>query len=147
MVRHSDDMSHDGSTRRPSTHSEVKVVTMTEEHLEALLKRAVQAGVRDFMTAFLPSLMGRPGAGPPSTPGEEILSPTQVRNMARCGASQVSEALKSGDLRGRKEKGRNTSTRHAGDGTKKIPSYVWIIARDDALDWIRRRNINKYRRT
>jgi hypothetical protein len=118
---------------------------MTEFDLKTLLKEAVQEGVREYLAAAASSSPVGAGTSSPPSPLPAELSPAAVRTMARCAAKAVSDALQSGDLRGRKEKVIDRRTREAGDGSRKIPSYIWKIAPDDAWDWIRRKNANKSR--
>ena len=62
-------------------------------------------------------------------PGKQRLTPSEVRQMARCSAQRVSDALNSGELPAEREE--TGQERRGRDGTL-IPGYRWWILRPDA---------------
>jgi hypothetical protein len=145
---HSGGMNYNNpSPRRPEILPPmVRVISLTDLDLQHLLTQAVQEGIRTFLATNATATMATATSVPQPVAISADLSPAAVRTMARCSAGAVSKALQSGELRGRKERVVDRRSRYAGDGLKKIPSYIWMIPHEEAENWIRRRNANKSRR-
>jgi hypothetical protein len=101
----------------------VKIIAMTEYELEILIRRVAQVTVAEVLAAQK-SPPPADAAAPDHPPSQKRapLSPAEVRQLAKCGANQVYAGLKSGRLRGRKEKMKNRITCQTPDGEREIHS-------------------------
>ena len=94
----------------------ITIAVLTPEQLEGLLAKAGELAIEGFLA--------RTGL---KAPGPVEITPTHVREMARCSTQEVFDAIKAGELPARRE---DRPARGA------IPAFAYFILREDAERWV-----------
>ena len=102
------------------------IAVLTQDQLADLLAKASAMGVEEFLK--------RTGM---QAPGPAELTPSQVREMARCSSQEVFDAIKAGELPTRQE---------ARPARGAIPAFARFIERADAEAWVANRIAQRTKR-